>query len=79
MRRNRAPFNNGRYLLHLGTGEIHDLDREVPYCKIDLMNNTDVYNCESLEAAQTFAAESGIEHCTICSFCMPEKARKQKK
>lgn len=35
MRRYQYPFIGKRYLLNTNTGEVHDLDNESPYCRIN--------------------------------------------
>lgn len=55
MRRYQPPFNGNRYLLNLGTGEIHDLDFETPQCNIDAISPENIYNCESYMEAEVHA------------------------
>lgn len=51
MRRYENPFNGNRYLLNKSTGEIHDLDNELPQCRISEMNPDNIINCMSYEDA----------------------------
>lgn len=42
MRRSEAPFNGKQFILNKSTGEIHDLDRESPLCRIDKTETDDI-------------------------------------
>ena len=74
LRRYISPYNGKRYLLNKNTLEIHDLDKETPFCKIDEIRPEHVYNCGSYEEAKIYAFmvlntndENG------CHYCLPEK------
>ena len=69
MRRSIPPYNGKRYLLNLGTGEIHDLDNETTQCHIDDIKPEHVYNCESYTAAEIWAVMSNIYKSNGCHYC----------
>jgi hypothetical protein len=74
MRRYNPPFNGKRYLLNTNTGEIHDLDNETSYCRIDQINLNHIYMADSYEEAQIHAIfVSNISNPNGCYYCIPSK------
>lgn len=72
MRRNYSPFNGKQFLLNKNTNEIHDLDRETDYCKIDEIKpeHIEMFNT-SLEAFIHQSINTGKSN--SCYWCFPEK------
>ena len=56
MRRSEAPFNGKQFILNKSTGEIHDLDRESPLCRIDKTETDDIFACDTYAEAVLFAS-----------------------
>lgn len=73
MRRYIAPYNGERYVLNRNTHEVHDLDRETTYCRINEIKSNHVYNCDSYESAQAYSIIVDQRDCNGCAYCMPEK------
>lgn len=74
MRRYHAPYNGKRYLLNTNTGEIHDLDSETSYCRIDEIKTDHIYMADTYEEAQLHATI--VEHIANpngCYYCLPSK------
>lgn len=71
MRRYQNPFNGNRYLLNKSTGEIHDLDNELPQCQIAEMNPDNVINCMSYEDAW-LRGKMINGNPNGCHYCNPE-------
>lgn len=73
MRRYNPPFNGKRYLLNKNTGEIHDLDNEIAYCRIDQINREHIIMGDSymscLIASQILKCPNG----NGCFYCLKEK------
>lgn len=74
MRRTEAPFNGKQFLLNKSTGEIHDLDRETPECRIDETDSDLIMCCDTYAEAVLFASVVGIDR-NGCEHCMPERNR----
>ena len=81
MRRNEPPFNGRQFILNKATGEIHDLDRETPECRIDRIRcridrirPDDIFSCDTYAEAVLFASVLGITR-NGCPKCMPEHHR----
>ena len=74
MRRTEAPFNGKQFLLNKSTGEIPDLDREAPECRIDETAPGRILCCDTYAEAVLFAAVVGIDR-NGCEHCMPERNR----
>ncbi|NBJ93233.1 3-hydroxyacyl-CoA dehydrogenase [Parablautia muri] len=73
MRRFNPPYNGHRFLLNKNTGEIHDLDRETAYCRINDINPGHIYTSDSYLSCLIYAK---AEHCPNpngCFYCQPEK------
>lgn len=73
MRRYKPPYNGGRYLLNLSTGEIHDLDFETPQCNIDAISPENIYNCDDYLEIQVEAGMHGIVFANGCHYCNRSK------
>lgn len=73
MRRYNYPYNGKRYVLNKNTFEVHDLDRETNYCRINEIKSDHVYNCDSYIEAEMFARMYFQRTCNGCAYCMPEK------
>ena len=71
MRRSEAPFNGKQFILNKSTGEIHDLDRESPLCRIDKTETDDIFACDTYAEAVLFASVLGITR-NGCAHCIPE-------
>lgn len=73
MRRFNPPFNGQRFLLNKNTGEIHDLDRETDFCRINSISSDHIYMGDSYMNCFIHAQ---ISHCPSpngCYYCQPEK------
>lgn len=55
MRRYNLPFDGNKYVLNTNTGEVHDLDKETVFCRIDEIKPKHIYACDSYETAQLHA------------------------
>ena len=74
MRRNEPPFNGRQFILNKATGEIHDLDRETPECRIDRIRPDDIFSCHTYAEALLFPSVLGITR-NGCPKCIPEHHR----
>ena len=74
MRKNETPFNGRQFILNKATGEIHDLDRETPECRIDRIRPDDIFSCDTYAEAVLFASVLGITR-NGCPKCIPEHHR----
>jgi hypothetical protein len=49
VRRYEYPYNSKRYLLNANTNELHDLDNEMPECKIGLIKTEHITMFDDLQ------------------------------
>lgn len=73
MRRRISPYNGQQFVLNTNTLEVHDLDRETAFCRIDEIKPEHVYNCDSYMSALLYSAMLLRQNCNGCAYCMPEK------
>lgn len=71
MRRNYPPYNNKRFLLNLGTNELHDLDKETSNCQIDEINTSNLKMFDTLQEALIHLAFTG-KATNGCYWCNKE-------
>lgn len=76
MRRNEPPYSGRQFILDKATGEIHDLDRETPECRINDICPDDIFSCDTYAEAVLFASVLGITR-NGCPECIPEHHRNQ--
>lgn len=72
MRRYEPPFNGKRFVLNRNTGEIHDLDAEVPQCRINEILPEHICSCDSYIEAEIFAYIDDYPPCPHpngCHYC----------
>ena len=75
MRRFNPPFNSKRFLLNKNTGEIHDLDRETEFCRINDINPDHIYMGDSYMSCLLHAQMSRCPNPNGCFYCQPENDR----
>ena len=73
MRRSYYPYNGKRYVLNKNTLEVHDLDRETNYCKVNDIKSDHVHNCNTYLDAEMYARMFLKGSCNGCAYCMSEK------
>lgn len=75
MRRFNPPFNGKRFLLNKNTGEIHDLDNESAFCRVNDISPEHIYMGDSYMNCLIYAQ---INHWPVpngCFYCLPGKDR----
>lgn len=73
MRRLNPPFNGKRFLLNKNTGEIHDLDKETEYCRINNIRPEHIYTGDSYLSCFIYAQAKHCPNPNGCFYCQPEK------
>lgn len=58
------------YLLNLTTGEIHDLSKKTPQCKIDEIKNFKLYNSYNEAVIEAVFANKSLNP-NGCHYCLP--------
>lgn len=71
MRRYQPPFNGKQFLYNSNTNEVHDLDRESPLCKIDLIHLSHIKMFDDKISAVVYQQMIG-KRTNSCFYCMPE-------
>lgn len=73
MRRYNYPYNGKQFVLNTNTAEVHNLDKETSYCRINEIKNEHIFNCDSYGQAQLYSLSFCKTSCNGCAYCMPEK------
>ena len=69
MRRNEPPYSGRQFILNKATGEIHDLEWEMPECRISEIRPDDIFSCDTYAEAVLFASVLGITRTDVRSAC----------
>ena len=75
MRRFNPPFNGHCFPLNKNTGEIHDLDRETEYCRINNIRPNHIYMGNSYMSCFIYAQMNHYPSPNGCFYCQLENDR----